>query len=98
MFEPLIPLSIIHLPIIPRIHPLAMGFPSLKLPIVRIPIRVAFKSSAISEIIFPKTLILSAHRVAHHTQSVSFAFLQLTDKNSVWIFPLYVTWQGFQRI
>jgi hypothetical protein len=95
MFQPLIPLSIIHFPIIPRIHPLSMCFPTLKLPIVRITIRIAFESSAIPQIMFPKTLILPAHGVAHHTQSVSFAFLQLTDKNSIWIFPLYVTWQGF---
>ena len=65
MFETLVPFSVVDLTIGPSVDTLTVCFTLLEHAKVGVSISVALEPFALSDVVYPLTLILATHRVAH---------------------------------
>jgi len=65
------PLTVVDLAINPRIDAFTISLTHLKMPVIAVPVRVAFKTLAIAQVSMPSTLILPPIRILHHSLPMS---------------------------
>lgn len=75
-----------------------MRLSHLEVPVVGISVWIPFKPLAVSEVVLPVTLVLSAVLVPHHSFAEALAIYKLTHEECIRVFPLYVAGQLPQNL
>ena len=96
VLQPMVPFPVVNFAVGPGVHSFSMRLSFLELAIIRVIVCVSLKAFAISQVIHPWSLVLSATLVLHGSFAVSLSLNHLTDEDGLSILAFSIIRKCFE--